>query len=933
MRRLLATAWRWSWLPAACTIAVFAHWANATWRQYEDFGLRVDIRPYAMTLHDCGTEQFDHMMRSARIDWQLAGLRGPVADERRATIELFVQEFALTGLAANLPYSGLEYVDARLRNGDEVQDVRLRLRGDTVLHWGHAKKSMRVRTRRSEPFLGMQSFNLVAPKFPEHLNNVIGARLANRLGLAAPRTALVDVHLNGRFHGVHELVEQLDASTLVANGRAPGTVLGGEIIMLDAWRGLAPRLFERAGFWEPADAEQDAHAASFAPMVELVQLLNTPATTASMQRLGELLDLEAFARLSVLEQLTQSHHDDQVHNWRLAWDRFRQRFEPIPWDLVGWSETMRPVEGRPVDTDPVYSTLHELLHMHAGFLAARERTLRDFRDRGGLEWLLAEVDAETRALLGAVPADRNLRPLDDDEVVRAVSAFRSFVATAASELMATVLEDRPAIRWQVADGSPGILRLELSNRRAPDALEVEFAAPLPAGATATLLVPRHDGIERIDLRGLVRVQGRRLRLDLPLVAELGRLWRLDREGYGFRNNRRHVLPTTVAVELSPAALPPVVAVDACAGDVRHALERTANPSLRPVESWFCPVPPGSAGERTWSGEVTVDADLTVHETLRIAPGTVVRLAPGASLTCRGRVHAAGTEAQPIRFVPSTPGSPWGAVTLLGRGTAGSRLDHCGFEGAGGSSDPHRERPAALAVHDTDAVVLHKCHFRDNGTVDAALHAAYAGIVLQGTTIEGPCGNGIRATRSGIVLDGCTFRDLRGDALQLEAGRTAVLQGSLDRVAGRALFAGSGSEAVLVDTRVTDAGIALEAVDGSTVQAANCELVRCAAPVRAGSTRRSMPGATVAVANSVLASTTVQPAAEARSAITFTDCRIDAPPGGAALPTRVQFVDCDGGATAMRTAANTLTVSPALRRLAGSHWREIRTDVRGVADGR
>lgn len=933
MKQLIAFAWRWSWLPSACVVAVFAHWASATWRQYGDFGLRVDIRPYAMTLHDCGTEQFDLMMRSARIDWQLAGLRGPVADERRATIELFAEESALAGLGASLPYSGLEYVDARLRNGDEVQDVRLRLRGDTVLHWGHAKKSMRIRTRRSEPFLGMHAFNLVAPKFPEHLNNVIGARLAHRLGLVAPRTALVDVHLNGRFHGVHELVEQLGASTLVANGRAPGAVLGGEIIMLDAWQGIAPRLFEQAGFWEPADADEASHAASFPPMVELVRLVNTPPTTESMQRLGELLDLDAFARLSVLEQLTQSHHDDQVHNWRLAWDRFRQRFEPIPWDLVGWSETMRPATGRPIDADPVYSALHEVLHMDTAFLAARERALREFRDNGGVDWLLAEVDAEARALLAAVPADRNLRPLDDDAVARSVTAFRDFVAAAASELMATVLEDRPAIRWQVADGAPNQLVLELSNRRAPDALEVEFAAPLPAGAGATLLVPRHGATERIDLGGLVRAQGRRLRLELPLVAELGRLWRLDREGYGFRNNRRQLIASTVAVEFTNVPAPAVVAVDALAGGVRHALERTTAASSRPVEGWFCTASPEARGELLWSGEVTVAKNLELRQPLRIAEGTTIRLAAGASLTCRARVVAAGTADQPIRFVPLMPGSPWGAVTLLGRGTAGSRLAHCTFEGAGGDGAPHRERPAALAVHDTDAVVLHKCHFRDNGAVDAAVHAAYAGIVLEGTRIDGPGGNGIRATRSGLALDGCAFRELGGDAVQLEASRAAVASCGFERLTGRALLAGTGSEAVMVDSRATDVSTALEAVDGSTLQAGNCELVRCAVPARAGSSRRSLPGATVAVANSVVTGSVKLPAAESRSSITFTDCRVDGTDVQATLPPRVQFVNCDATITARRTATPVLTVSPALRRLAGSSWRDIRIDVRGVTDGR
>lgn len=933
MKRALGFAWRWVWLPSLCMVAVFAHWAHATWRQYEDFGLRVDIRPYAMTLHDCGSEQLDHMLRGARLDWQLASLRGPTPDDRRGSIELFVEESALARLESGLPYSGLEYVDARLRNGDELQDVRVRLRGDTVLHWGHPKKSMRVRTRRSETFLGMQSFNLVAPKFPEQLNNVVGARLARRLGLAVPLTGLVDVHLNGNFHGVYELVEQLDAGTLVANGRAPGQLLVGELVMLDSWSGIANRLFERAGFWEPAEGDETMHAAGFGPMAELVRLVNTPATTESVQRLGELLDLDAFARLSVLEQLTQSHHDDQVHNWRLAWDRWRQRFEPVPWDLVGWSETMRPPEGRTIDIDPVYSALHELLHMHAGFLAARNRVLREFRDTGGVDWLLGEIDAESKALLAATPADRNLRPLDDEAVVRAVAQFRTFAAAAAAELMATALEDRPRARWQQDPAAPQRLQLELANRTPTDALELTFAAPLPAGTHATLVVTRHHGAERMQLGECVRVQGNRMRLELPLLAELGRDWRLDREGYGFRNNRREVLPTTVALEFAGTALPSVVGVDAVLASVRHPLERAAAVSTRPVEGWFLPPLPATAPELTWSGEVTVAADTVLRQPLRIAAGTTVRMAAGASLTCRARVLAQGTEAAPIRFEPLVAGTTWGAVALLGRDTAGSRLEHCTFSGGAGTLEPHRERPAALALHDTDGVVLHKCHFRDNPVVDAAVHAAYAGIVFEGVTIEGPGASGIRATRSGIRLADCAFRDLAADALFLDAGRAAVRTTSFERVQGRALAVTAASEAAVLDTRIVQTATGIEALDGSTAQAANCELARCAVPVRAGSSRRQLPGATVALANCALVEATGVPTAENRSTITLTDCRVDAATASAPATRNVALVDTDAGTTARRSAPPAMDLSPALRTLAGPQWRAVRTDVRGVADGK
>ena len=68
------------------------------------------------------------------------------------------------------------------------------------------------------------------------------------------------------------------------------------------------------------------------------------------------------------------------------------------------------------------------------------------------------------------------------------------------------------------------------------------------------------------------------------------------------------------------------------------------------------------------------------QTLTIEAGVEVQCPPGVNaINCAGRIIANGTEAQRIRFVPSTPGGTWGRLNITG--PEESSLLYCDFERA------------------------------------------------------------------------------------------------------------------------------------------------------------------------------------------------------------------------------------------------------------
>jgi spore coat protein CotH len=217
-------------------------------------------------------------------------------------------------------------VDGKLMFPEGMREVSVRYRGDFLVHWGFEKKSFRIRTKNKELFDGLQTFNLVVPKFPEQVNNYLGYRLAGELGLMAPRCELVNVMLNGRNLGLYEYTEQLDEGTLRRHGQATGEIFAGDLIAKDSYQGVTNNVFELPELWDQLVDSKHRIPGSREPLYRLVRLLNTPPTEASVAELGELLDMQAFGAFGAFEVLTQTHHFDETHNWRLAWNPWTQKF-------------------------------------------------------------------------------------------------------------------------------------------------------------------------------------------------------------------------------------------------------------------------------------------------------------------------------------------------------------------------------------------------------------------------------------------------------------------------------------------------------------------------------------------------------------------------------------------------------------------------------
>ncbi|MDA0979645.1 MAG: CotH kinase family protein, partial [Proteobacteria bacterium] len=343
----VARLWPLSWILVIPLISLLGIWMIGTAELYRELALRNlgDERLGGMTLHKAGDLQFRYLMQSLRRGAIRSVTRGH--EEPLPRIHLFAQDADLAALDEHRPRSGQQYMPARIYqpgkdgNDRDFSRIQIRYRGDFAVHWGLFKRSFRVKTKRSDLFHGLRRFNLITPKNEVLYQNHAGYEMARLLGVMAPRSEMVNLNLNGKDRGVHLFVEQISETTLRDLDRMPGDIYSGdELYGLEVWDGIDLKLFDSAGFWNKVAVNNHYPEQHKAPLKALLDALHRRDT----KRLESLIDLDAFARFNLWEQLAVSSHTDDTHNWRLYYDPGRGRFYPILWDGIPWAMYFVPAD-------------------------------------------------------------------------------------------------------------------------------------------------------------------------------------------------------------------------------------------------------------------------------------------------------------------------------------------------------------------------------------------------------------------------------------------------------------------------------------------------------------------------------------------------------------------------------------------------------------
>ena len=277
MKQAMRRVFFWSWIATLPVALLGGYWVFSTFDRFASFGVRFNPEHPSFTLSSVGRNEAKSVIQRLRA----SVLRTVAPDSAYRAIHLFVPKPELAKLNSHLPQSGFKYVRGRMLIDGKLEKIKYRYRGDTFYRWAWAKKSMRVKTSKKKLFDGIRTFNLLAPRSDEQLNNYLSYQLAKQMGLMVPNTELVRVYLNGEDHGILVFVEQIKEIMLRRYGRMPGDIYRGELVANDFFTdsGIS-HLFSSAAVWDKVASNNHYPEESVLPLQRLLELVAEPESPA-----------------------------------------------------------------------------------------------------------------------------------------------------------------------------------------------------------------------------------------------------------------------------------------------------------------------------------------------------------------------------------------------------------------------------------------------------------------------------------------------------------------------------------------------------------------------------------------------------------------------------------------------------------------------------
>ncbi|NQV82506.1 MAG: CotH kinase family protein [Rhodospirillales bacterium] len=739
-------------------------------------------------------------------------------------VRLYISEQDIQALSSDIPGSVKKKKAGRMIYPDgSLRQVKICHRGDNPVNWLFAKKSWRVKTRKKRTIGNIRSFNYIAPQDPVMVDTYFYNTLARTVGLPAAKSRLVSMYINDDYQGVLTEVEQLDESFLRNSGFMPVNLYKGEQRMSEKRYGSDFDLFSNPALWRKTSKNNSTIALDVADAAEsdldlryFLELVGKAETsTKAFSRLKIVAPLDAWTRFAAFEILTQSPYDAR-HNARLIADIWRGTVTPIIHDpqaiIVETPDQVkfdRP--GSRVAVLRLYSQSSEFRLMVRSELWRLVTSRVLSKALADLETLRSRIEASVARdpFLFQSLGGESLLGFDYGE------QFDRFVRS--GQLIESELTRRL--------GAPVNARWHQAGR---DRIAVDVAGQVPLGGLRLHLEAASVAPSMVywdaNANGVIDLSDTPLpmtRSSQSLVIDAALLpnWLavttpdvLRNENYGYEPQVRPA--RFLLLGDGPLKIDRIEAINALTGTATKMAKGDLS-GTTPAHLNLPVISPSIKAPVMWSGTLDITTDRIIDHPVRIAPGTVIRMGPGASVIFRDKLTAIGSAEAPIKIEPLGDDIVWGTFALAGNKTSGSRLAHVDIRGGSGDAIGMLRFTAMLSIHDTSDVIFSALHLEQNKAEDDMMHVIYSqGIVIDGSRFDNAKSDAVDIDISSVRILNSAFSNSGNDAIDLMESRVVVSGVTIEGSDDKGISVGEKTDVLVVDTTISNSKIGVQSKDGS-----------------------------------------------------------------------------------------------------------------------
>lgn len=729
---------------------------------------------------------------------------------------IYLPQQGLLSLEQHLPENIKKWQRGFLLFPDEkLHKIKLRFRGDNPFNWAYAKKSWRIKTRKSDLLEGKRTVNLVKPREASNLELYLGHFIASEIGVLAADVRLVELFINDRNQGVYVEMPDLDETFLRTHGIMPVNLYKGEQENQERLYGSEPFLFNNPALWEKSSVFNQIPEEDRSDLKLLFDTAQKAQTsTEAYDRLKELAPLNEWARFSAYQTLTQSWHNSNYHNQRLVADPWRGVVFPVSHDTgVGFN-----VGTDGFKIDKARHIISRTFYHSSEFLLRKYKLILDFIERGVFDKAIHEMDALAPKLIESYERDPNRfrtavlngLPVADGRV----DSHRTFVATMRSNMhtlekwVIGELTGPAEASWIAEDDAFSII-ID-GTRPVANVLLSGLSSELPSRISWD---QDGDGVlsnDDVDLPFKMVNQG----IEITATFIANRV----RSTMPLATNSNDIIPVPTRFRiLSDKPLKPksVTIENPLDGHRTNAKQQTQSNAITPIHLNQPVFEQALPAPLELSGRVHINEDHIFSVPVRIAAGTILEMAKGISILFKASVQMNGKPDAPVIFRPANKGENWGVVAISSENSAQSQLHHVFMEGGSGTTIGAQRFIAMLSIHDTSDVLLENINLKDNRFYDDMMHIVYSkNVTIRNSHFQNANSDAVDIDMSTVRIDGVTIEDSKNDAIDLMSSSVLVENTHITGSGDKGLSVGEASTVLVVDTLIEQSSVGIESKDRS-----------------------------------------------------------------------------------------------------------------------
>jgi len=215
----------------------------------------------------------------------------------------------------------VDFSKASLKKGETDYDIKMRIKGDRVLHWyDKDQSSYKIDLRGKKRIWGLEEFSVQKPITRNYIYEYIFHKLLEANKLISLKYFFINLSLNDTDQGIYAVEEGFSKELIERNKKRNGPIFGLEEISGVTYPDVKYDLYSKK-YWEDNQSELIKIALSKLEKLKRKKI-----------NIDEILDMEKWATFFAIIDLSHTLHGSLSKSVKLYYNPVTAKFEPIGFD-------------------------------------------------------------------------------------------------------------------------------------------------------------------------------------------------------------------------------------------------------------------------------------------------------------------------------------------------------------------------------------------------------------------------------------------------------------------------------------------------------------------------------------------------------------------------------------------------------------------------